>query len=164
MELSSDVPPCDSPLPRADQDSGSLPIEVVYDIFSFNLEIQTSDFVQLEGPFGQVAQEKPKVAYVSLQGMFRTDPFKRGRDEEPELLREMHQLDGVRIKEVNISYVPLGVEPDWQAIRLAMKGHYEEFKLHISDNVPLVDEILASTPSAMCHEVTITCYSIRVDN
>ncbi|KAK0423155.1 hypothetical protein QR680_008003 [Steinernema hermaphroditum] len=179
MELSSDVPTCDSPLPRANQDSGeavkcpatssilgSLPIEIVCDIFSINLDIQRSDLIQLEGPFGQIAQEKPKVAYVSLQGMFRTDPSERGQDEEPELLREMHQLNGVRIKEVSIYYEHLQstVELDWQAIRLAMKGHYEKFELHLFNSIPLLDEILASTPSAMCQEVTIECVSSRVKN
>ncbi|KAK0423270.1 hypothetical protein QR680_008056 [Steinernema hermaphroditum] len=183
MELSSDVPPCDSPLPRADQDSGeslndtvkcpatssilgSLPIEVVYDIFSINLDIQRSDFIQLEGAFGQIAQEKPKVAYVSLQGMFRSDPSERGQDEEPELLREMHQLNGVRIKEVIISYahVRSTVEPDWEVIRLAMKGHYEKFELRFRDTTPLVDQMLASIPSAMCQEVTIAYASYELEN
>ncbi|KAK0423205.1 hypothetical protein QR680_008025 [Steinernema hermaphroditum] len=183
MELPSDVPTCDSSLPRADQNSdeslhdavkcaatssilGSLPIEIVCDIFSINLDVQRSDFVQLEGPFGQIAQEKPKVAYVSLQGMFRSDPSERGQDEEPEPLREMHQLNGVRIKEVSIynEHLRSTVEPDWQAIKLAMKAHYEKFELRLYYNKPLVDEMLALTPSAMCQKVTITSSSCGVDS
>ncbi|KAK0394570.1 hypothetical protein QR680_000808 [Steinernema hermaphroditum] len=145
-----------------------LPIEIVEDIFSINFDAKWSDLAQLEGPFGQIAQEKHKAVYVTTSGMFRADPqtceeksFRRyAEGKDPELLREIHQLHGVRIKEICVSFQE---EPDWQAIKTAMRGHYESFVFDFSDfpieedpvNAPIVEELWRIPPSEICDEFTI---------
>ncbi|KAK0394885.1 hypothetical protein QR680_000988 [Steinernema hermaphroditum] len=145
-----------------------LPVEIVEDIFSTNFNAKWSDHAQLNGPFGQIAQEKQKVVYVTARGMFRADPkrheeklFRRYTEgKEPELLRETYQLHGVRIREI---YVSFEKQTDWQAIKTAMKGHYESLVLDFSDfpikddplNAPIVHELWHLTPSEMCDEITI---------
>ncbi|KAK0394889.1 hypothetical protein QR680_000991 [Steinernema hermaphroditum] len=138
-----------------------LPVEIVDDIFNTNFDAKWSDLSQLEGPFGQIAQEKQKVVYVTARGMFRADPETCGekpfstKGKKPELLRETYQLHGVRIREI---YVSFEKQTDWQAIKTAMKGHYKSLVLDFSDfpikhdrvNAPIVDELWRMTPSEMC--------------
>ncbi|KAK0422853.1 hypothetical protein QR680_007824 [Steinernema hermaphroditum] len=175
----------------------SLPLEVVDDIFSSNPEIERSVFAQLEGPFGKIAKEKTKIVEVNSCGMFRllSKPCNGQhfvfyeKPNEPELLREIHQLHGLRIKRLTSYYETIVLEPgqklptydettslqqrdpDWQGIKIALKGHYEILELNFMfalkehpARTTFIEELLATSPSHICGDITISNLPPEVKN
>ncbi|KAK0418620.1 hypothetical protein QR680_013674 [Steinernema hermaphroditum] len=165
-------------LPPYTQILSTLPVEIVNDIFSFNPDIDRSVFVQLKGAFGEMAKEKTKIVEVNSSGMFRlaSAPYE-GKDfvfyekpNEPELLREIHQLHGLRINAVGNWYAFPG-EPDWQGIKIALKGHYERLELRFMFELEehpartaFIEELLATGPSHICGEIHISDVPPEVKN
>ncbi|KAK0415091.1 hypothetical protein QR680_011765 [Steinernema hermaphroditum] len=157
-----------------------LPVEIVDDIFSINIDIRRSTLCHVEGSFGQIASQDGKVVEVDIYGMYQLEddddyvyePLNQMEIDRPTVLTEIHQLHGVRIERIDISSKKAALLTAEQVshLKLALRGHYEELSMNFKkvvfegSNRLAIEQFFSVVPSSLCTSLSLEHfpYTIKI--